>query len=259
MTDASRAAHTSARLPLEPASADFPYYAGVPVMISRRGWLVVLAGVAAGFAALDVRAPVEDNIISGWLRVAAFVGLPLLALAYAAPRAWTAIFRRVGPRQVLQMLAFGLANIVISMAVGAVVKTFGTVSANGEIAGAGQLEGLHLAAFFAKIAPQLLGEELLTILPLLAIMRFCTARGISRNRAALIAWIASAVLFGLLHLPTYGWNLVQCVVVIGSARLVLSWAYVWSKNIWVSTGAHIFNDWTLIASTIFLAPLAGHA
>ena len=42
---------------------------------------------------------------------------------------------------------------------------------------------------------------------------------------------------------------------LGSARLVLTWAYVWTKNIWVSTGAHIINDWTLIASTVFLAPL----
>jgi membrane protease YdiL (CAAX protease family) len=48
---------------------------------------------------------------------------------------------------------------------------------------------------------------------------------------------------------------VQCVVVIGSARLVLTLAYVWTKNIWVSTGAHIINDWSLIASTVFLTPL----
>jgi membrane protease YdiL (CAAX protease family) len=71
----------------------------------------------------------------------------------------------------------------------------------------------------------------------------------------LVAWLLSAVVFGLLHLPTYDWNLVQCLVVIGSARLVLTWAYVWTKNIWVSTGAHIINDWTLMSATIFLAPL----
>jgi len=49
---------------------------------------------------------------------------------------------------------------------------------------------------------------------------------------------------------------VQCLVVIGSARLVLTWAYIWSKNIWVSVGAHIINDFTLIGATVFLAPLA---
>jgi membrane protease YdiL (CAAX protease family) len=52
---------------------------------------------------------------------------------------------------------------------------------------------------------------------------------------------------------------VQCLVVIGSARLVLTWAYVSTKNIWVSTGAHIINDWTLIGMTVFVAPLAAAA
>jgi membrane protease YdiL (CAAX protease family) len=47
--------------------------------------------------------------------------------------------------------------------------------------------------------------------------------------------------------------------VIGSARLVLTWAYVWTKNIWVSTGAHIINDWAILGSTVFLAPLAAAA
>jgi membrane protease YdiL (CAAX protease family) len=47
----------------------------------------------------------------------------------------------------------------------------------------------------------------------------------------------------------------QCLVVIGSARLMLTWAYVWTKNIWVSTGAHILNDWALMAFTVILTPL----
>ena len=33
--------------------------------------------------------------------------------------------------------------------------------------------------------------------------------------------------------------------VIGSARLVLTLAYIKTKNIWVSYGAHLINDWTL--------------
>ncbi|WP_439487097.1 CPBP family intramembrane glutamic endopeptidase [Blastomonas fulva] len=75
----------------------------------------------------------------------------------------------------------------------------------------------------------------------------------------LAAWLVSAIIFALLHLPTYNWNIVQCVVVIGSARFVLTLAYVWTKNIWVSTGAHIINDWTLIGSTVLLTPLAAVA
>jgi hypothetical protein len=38
-----------------------------------------------------------------------------------------------------------------------------------------------------------------------------------------------------------------------------AWACVWTKNIWVSTGAHIIDDWALISMIVFVAPLAATA
>jgi membrane protease YdiL (CAAX protease family) len=246
-----------ARLPLEPRGPDFPYYRGDPTTISATGWLIVLAAVAAGFSALVIPLPFEDGIATGWLRTAAFVGLPLIGLAIAAGGGWKAIFGRVGLREVKLMFAFAALNILVSMAVGFLVKRFGTVSANAGVADAAQLEGARLASFFAKTGVQLLGEELITILPFLALLTFLHTRaGLGRNAALLVAWFVSAIAFGLIHLPTYDWNWVQCVVIIGSARLMLTWAYVWTKNIWVSTGAHILNDFAIISATVFLAPLA---
>lgn len=251
------AANAEGQLPFEPDGPDFPYYRGTPDTISRSGWLLVMAGVVAGFLALITPLPFADTLFTGWLRAFLFVGLPLLGLRMASPRGWTVIFAHVGAREVKLMFAFALLNIVISFAVGAIVKAFGTVTANAGIADAAQLGGAQLANFFAKVAVQLLGEELVTILPFLAILTLArNLTGMARNSAVIIAWLVSAAAFGLIHLPTYDWNLIQCLVVIGSARLVLTWAYIWSKNIWVSTGAHVINDWTIIAVTTFLAPLA---
>lgn len=253
----STAAIVERRLPFEPEGKDFPYYRGSPDTISTKGWLLVAAGVVAGFLSLATPLPFTDTPFTGWLRVFLFVGLPLLSLRIASPSGWTAIFGRVGAREVKLMFSFALLNIVISMTVGAAVKVFGTVTANASIADAAQFGGAQLTNFFVKVAVQLLGEELMTILPFLAILTLSrNLTGMARNTAIIVAWLASAAAFGLIHLPTYNWNLIQCLVVIGSARLVLTWAYIWSKNIWVSTGAHIINDWTLIASTTFLAPLA---
>ena len=253
----STATTTEERLPLEPNGKDFPFYRGGADSIPAAGWLMVLASVAAGFTALVVPMPFADNMITGWLRALLFVGLPLLGLAIASPPGWKNIFARVGFREVKLMIVFALANIVITMAVGTAVKYFGTVAANAGIADAAKLGGAELASFFAKVGVQLLGEELMTILPFLAILAFCqNLAGFGRKASVIAAWLVSAAAFGLIHLPTYDWNFVQCLIVIGSARLVLTWAYVWSKNIWVSTGAHIINDWTIIATTTFLAPLA---
>jgi membrane protease YdiL (CAAX protease family) len=71
-----------------------------------------------------------------------------------------------------------------------------------------------------------------------------------RKAAIIVAWLVSALVFGLLHLPTYEWNVIQCVVVIGTARLVLSLPWIMTKNIWVSTGAHILNDWMLFGAVM---------
>jgi membrane protease YdiL (CAAX protease family) len=242
---------------LERKDADFPFYADTPPTISAGGWLMVLVATAVGFAALGTPMPFEDNILTGWIRGAVFVGLPLVAIALAAPDRWQVIFRRVGFRDVLLMFGFAILNIIITLMIGALLKTYGTVTANAGVAGAADLEGARLASFFAKVGLQMLGEELLTILPFLAILTWLHSKiGMGRNAAVLAAWLLSAIVFGLLHLPTYDWNIVQCLVVIGGARMVLTWAYVWTKNIWVSTGAHIINDWLLIGSTVFLAPLA---
>lgn len=244
------------RMLLEPQGADFPFYDDKPPTISAGGWLLILAATIAGFAALVMPLPFTDGVLTGWLRALAFVGLPLLALAIAAHGRWKEIFGRVGLREVKLMFVFALLNIVVSMAVGVALKSVGTVAGNASIADAAGLDGPHLANFFAKVGLQLLGEELITILPFLAILAFCHAKlGLSRTVSVIAAWLLSAVAFGLLHLPTYDWNILQCLLVIGSARLVLTWAYVWTKNIWVSTGAHIINDWTLIASMVFLGPL----
>ncbi len=256
-TTEGTAATAEERLPLEPRGRDFPYDRDGPGAISMSGWLMILAGVAAGFLALVTPLPVADGILSGWLRAVLFAGLPLLALRVASPRGWTALFARVGLREVKLMFVFALLNIIVSLAIGSAIKFLGTTTPNAAVAEAAQLGGVRLLNFFSRVALQLLGEELMTILPFLAVLALCrTQVGLGRNASVIVAWLASAVAFGLVHLPTYDWNVVQCLVVIGSARLILTWAYVWSKNVWVSTGAHIINDWTLIASTAFLAPLA---
>lgn len=241
---------------MEPKWPDFPFYSDKPPIVSGAGWLLVISAAAAGFVALGIPLPFVDNVFTGWLRAAAFVALPLAALTIAAAGHWQAIFRRVGIRDVLVMFGFAILNIILTLSVGTLLQAFGSVSTNSAVADAADLEGARLASFFAKVGLQLLGEELITILPFLAILAYLHNKaGVNRNAAVLSAWLTSAVIFGILHLPTYEWNILQCFFVIGCARLILTWAYVWTKNIWISTGAHVINDWVLIGSTVFLAPL----
>lgn len=244
--------------PLEGPGRDFPFYAGMPVGLTAQQWLLVMAAVVAGFAVLVAPIPWPGGVLADVIPALLFPLIPLVALARVAPGHWKAIFGAVGWREIRLMFGFALLNILVSFAVGALVRVFAEVTPNAAAAQLGAMDAAGRIAFFAKTLPQLFGEEVITVLPFLALMAMLTrVFGMGRRGAIVGAWLVSSLIFGLLHLPTYDWNLVQCVVVIGTARMVLTLAWIRTRNIWVSTGAHVINDWLLF--TMVLAGAAGLA
>lgn len=236
---------------LEDPAKDFPYYNGLPVSISHRQWVLVMMTVALGFLVLALPIPWPNSAIALFAPAILMPGLPLAALAYVARGHWTAIFGKVGWREVRLMIGFALLNIVVSMGVGVVVHLITDVSSNASTAQLGNLDTAGRMAFYAKTVPQLFGEEVITLLPFLALLTWLTRSAKWSRRAAILgAWVITSVVFGLLHLPTYDWNLIQCVVVIGTARMMLTLPWIMTKNIWVSTGAHVINDWILFSLSL---------
>jgi len=245
---------------LEDPGRDFPFYNGMPVSLSARQWLFVMAAVAAGFLVLVAPIPWPSGPLGAMIPAVLFPLIPLAALAHVAPGHWKVIFGKVGGRELRLMLGFALLNIVVSMSVGAIVRAVADVTPNAATALLSGMDTAGRVAYFAKTIPQLFGEEVITLLPFLALMYALTSRfGVGRKGAIVGAWLVSSLLFGLIHLPTYDWNLVQCIVVIGSARLVLTLPWILTKNIWVSTGAHIINDWLLFTLGLLGAGLVGKA
>ncbi|MFN0186105.1 MAG: type II CAAX prenyl endopeptidase Rce1 family protein [Aquabacterium sp.] len=242
---------------LEDPVGDFPFYNGAPAAITGSQWLFVMAALVAGFLVLVLPIPWPGGPLGAMIPAVLFPVIPMLALAHVAPGHWRAIFGPVRGRELRLMLGFALLNIVVSMGVGAIVQAYANLSANAATA---QLAGMDTAgrvAFFAKTIPQLFGEEVVTVLPFLALLHVLPRWfGVGRRTAIVAAWLISSLVFGLIHLPTYDWNLVQCIVVIGTARLVLTLPWILTKNIWVSTGAHIVNDWLLFTLGLLGASLA---
>lgn len=241
---------------LEDPATDFPFYRGEPVAISGGQWLLVMAMVVAGFLALAWSTAWPAGMFWPLVPAVLLPGLPLLALAYVAKGHWKVIFGRVRGREVKLMFGFALLNIVVSMAVGTIVAAVFGTTPNGSTAQLGNLDAAGRIAFFAKTLPQLLGEEVITLLPFLALLQvFSKGLGMGRKSAIVGAWLTTSVLFGLIHLPTYGWNWIQCIVVIGSARMMLTLPWILTKNLWVSTGAHVINDWLLFTITLLGASM----
>ena len=238
---------------------DFPYYNGLPINISGWQWLFVVGMVAVGF--LFFMTPIsffdKGGFYMQFLKAVLFFVIPLVGLAIVAKKYWMAIFRKVKGKDVLWMFGFAFLNLVVTMLIGWFVKTIFGVASNAGTAGLATQTRSEQIEFFFKSIPSLFGEEVLTILPFLALMyMFSSKMKLSRKTSIILAWLISALIFGLAHLSTYDWNFVQCIVIIGSARLVLTLAYIKTKNIWVSFGAHIINDWILFLIPIIIATMA---
>ncbi len=227
--------------------------------VTLRQWGVVVAVVAVAFLALALSASLPLNgLFWPFIPALALAALPLLALSRVVPTHWTCLFGRVGARELRLILGFALLNIVVTMGLGAIVMSLGHTSSNASTSQLGSLDTAERIAFFAKTIPQLLGEEVITILPFLALLQWLTQNLRWGRKAAIVAaWVLTSVMFGMLHLPTYGWNWVQCIVVIGGARMLLTLPLIMTKNLWVSTGAHITNDWILFGAGVLGAGLAG--
>jgi len=257
-TSGARPTEDSARFAwLEDPGRDFPYYRGQPVALAAWQWLFVMAAVGVGFMAVALPIAWPGGMLGGFVPSILLFVIPLGALALVAGGSWRALFGRVSGREIKWMVLFALLNIVVTMCIGAVVTTLVEVEANAAIGSIVGLETTDRVLFLVKVALQLLGEEAISILPFLALLTLFTRRfGASRRGAIVVAWLLSALLFGLAHLPTYGWNLVQCILIIGSARLVLTLPWIMTKNLWVSTGAHVLNDWALMSMGLLGAMLA---
>lgn len=232
----------------------YPFCSEGPDELSGPAWILVMAGILLGCAGLAIATPLAGHPLGRFLPSLLFCAAPLVALAVAAPRHWMRIFRPVRLRDIGWMFGSALGSLVVAGTLALFLADPVEAVPNPAIAGLPEAVAADRIAFFVNSVPQLLGEELFVILPLLALLWLSTRRfGLPQRSAILAAWLITSLLFALLHLPTYEWNVVQSVAFIGSARLVLTLGYLATGNLWVPLGAHLVADWTLFGITL-LAP-----
>lgn len=230
---------------------DFPFYNGQPQSLTVRQWRLLLALCVLGFVILSLPLPLFLTPWGQFIPACLFVGLPLLGLMAIAPRGLSALFRPLNLTAWLLMPAFAFLNLAASVLVALLVASFFTVSVNPAVELIANFSGTEMLLFMLRTLPQLVGEEVITILPMLALLTWLVrGRGWSRRKALLAAWLLTALLFGVLHIPTYDWNVAQSILIIGTARLVLSLAYLVTANLWVSAGAHILSDWMIFIAAL---------
>jgi len=202
-----------------------------------------MGGLVVGFAVLSTL-PVP-GVLGIWVRGLLFVAIPLAVFAWAVPGHWRVIFRRPQALDPIWALGFGMLGVLVVLALGILLADSADFSANPLSSALLDMTPAEQVLVFLGLVPQLLGEELLTVLPFLALLSWLRPR-LRMNTAVALAGLGAVLLFSAAHLPTYDWNLVQCFVVVGAARVVLLTAFVTTGSVWVSTAAHVLSDWALL-------------
>ena len=239
--------------------AEFPYVGQSSTRLPSAKWLLVLASVLLAVALLlFLPALFNENDIATPISILMFAAIPIATFYAVSPDKGAGLFKPLTFKIIGQSIGFGLLTFVLSMCCALLMTQLIDTAANSGIHGLEALSGGQQIRFFALTVPQLFGEEVITILPFLAILYFCQQRlHYSQTKAVLLAWIITALWFALIHLPTYNWNFLQVLWGIGFARLLLTAVYIITKNLWVSTGAHITNDWLMFAIAILSSSYQG--
>ena len=161
---------------------DFPFYAAAPDALGLRGWLIAGLGCLVGFIALFGLSRLAPGPAGQLAAALAFVAAPLVGLSIGSGGRARSLFP--GPRA--KDMLIGLAFAPVSLAVAAlaavlIVQDLGAATANPVVSELGRMGALQQALFFASTIPQLVGEELITVIPLLAVMALCVRGGANRR------------------------------------------------------------------------------
>lgn len=236
----------------EPKESDIPFYNGTPVELTQKNWLLTFGALICGFLFFtNISLFVENKQLAQWLAVILFPLVLFYGWRTAAGRQAYALFRKITLRDLGMVLVFLPVSVIGSVLLAAVVNLFFPVSDNPMITASADVARTAASSAVSELLInngvhnllQLFGEELLAILPFIAVMQFFYQKAkFSRKKAMLVALLLSSILFGLLHLSTYEWNLVQVIVVIGFVRIIHTLAYIVTRNLWVSFILHFLHD-----------------
>ncbi len=173
-----------------------------------------------------------------------FVGFALVALIILGGRK---AFRDLAPKPKARQipLIFFYALLSMFLAIG-LAQFVSNLQAN-PIIDIAAASPLFMVLTALLLVFQLFFEELVAVLSFVLVYQLLAQRGLSHKACLLLALIFSVLLAAAVHIPTYNFNVVQSLLVIGGARLGLGIAYAHSKNFWIAYLAHLLYDGVLIA------------
>lgn len=237
-------------LNLDDKESDFPFYKeGIPTY----NWIFPISGCLSALLLIYIDLPISP-VLKIAVRATLLVVLPFLGLHFVSSHIYTSLCRKLRRSDFKLIVLTVLSAIVIQLFLHFLLTElfqykFAENGGVNIISTLGTTDRIIYSFFLFGF--QLMGEEMLRVLPFLFFLQFFTQNlDMRRKHSILFSWFISAGIFALLHLPTYDWNMIQ-VLVLFTGSFVMNYAYVRTKNVWVVYLVHLLYDFLLMIPVLF--------
>lgn len=155
-------------------------------------------------------------------------------------------------KKIVMILVFVIVYFAVVLLLSNFVNTFNTTTINPVIDAA--QDNSAFIKTIVLLAWSMFAEEAVK-LSLLFVMLKDYKYSESNKSRYWISWIVVSILFGLLHLETYNYNVIQCLILIGLPTMMFG--YLWKKTTrpYMTWSAHYLFDILIISIAKFTPAL----
>ena len=209
---------------------DIPFYNNIP-KLSKWDWTILTGSVLLLIGFLTI-IPLPSEYLS-----ISFFLLGLLPALYICKGKYNIFFKKISLKDIKLIILLLIGMYIYSIVMGAVI-----VRLTGSIAGHSEMNTVPSLIFVISMIIQIFGEEFFKIFLLLILMYLVYRFTNNYKSSIIIGLIGSMVIFGLCHYRAYNGMILQILLLQGFGSIFEYFAYIKTKNIWVSYLLHLLRD-----------------
>ena len=209
---------------------DIPFYNNIP-KLAKLDWAILTGSVLLLIGFLTI-IPLPSEYLS-----ISFFLLGLLPALYICKGKYNIFFKKISLKDIKLIILLLIGMYIYSIVMGAVI-----VRLTGSIAGHSEMNTIPSLIFVISMIIQIFGEEFFKIFLLLILMYLVYRFTNNYKSSIIIGLIGSMVIFGLCHYRAYNGMILQILLLQGFGSIFEYFAYIKTKNIWVSYLLHLLRD-----------------
>ena len=209
---------------------DIPFYNNIP-KLAKLDWAILTGSVLLLIGFLTI-IPLPSEYLS-----ISFFLLGLLPALYICKGKYNIFFKKISLKDIKLIILLLIGMYIYSIVMGAVI-----VRLTGSIAGHSEMNTVPSLIFVISMIIQIFGEEFFKIFLLLILMYLVYRFTNNYKSSIIIGLIGSMVIFGLCHYRAYNGMILQILLLQGFGSIFEYFAYIKTKNLWVSYLLHLLRD-----------------